>query len=99
MTTTEQHSAMGLNIADTTVTEDYTIGCMAMPNLGGDLRVMWDSRNDDEVASARKQFKDMLTKGYLAYAAEGKDGHRGKQLKEFDPKVERIIMIKPLAGG
>lgn len=99
MTATTQHSAAGLAIADTTVTKDYTIGLLAMPNLKGDLRMMWDSRNEEEVASARKQFDDMVSKGYRGYAAEGKDGHRGKIIKEFDPKVERILMIKAVAGG
>lgn len=74
---------------------------MILPNTKGDLRIMWDSRNDDEVAAARKQFDELMGKGYAAFRAEGKDGHRGKQIKagEFDPKHERIILIRQLQGG
>lgn len=65
----------------------------------GDVRVMWDQNNDDEVAAARKQFEDMRKQGFLAYAAEGKRGERGQVIREFDPKVERIILVKPNQGG
>jgi hypothetical protein len=97
--TTTIPTAAGLGLADTTRTEEYTIGCLSVPDRGGDTRVMWDSRNEEEVDAARKQFRDLTRAGYLAYKAEGKEGMRGEQIREFDPRAERIILVKPLAGG
>jgi hypothetical protein len=74
-------------------------GLMCTLDKTGDVRQMWDRRNDDEVEAARKQFRELTRKGYLAYKAEGKDGHQGEQIREFDPEAERIILVKQLVGG
>jgi hypothetical protein len=76
-------------------------GCGLLSTLDktGDTRVMWDRGNDDEVATAQKTFDDLTKKGYLAYKAEGKDGRQGEQIRRFDPKAERIILVAPLVGG
>jgi hypothetical protein len=97
--TTIEHSTEGLTLDDTTVVEDYTIGCLSIPNRGGDTRLMWDSRNKTEVEAAKASFDKHLAAGYLAYKAEGKDGHRGEQIKQFDKRAERIVLVKPIAGG
>lgn len=100
MTTTAEHTAEGLTIDDTVVEEDYTIGCLSIPDRRGDMRIMWDSRNEDEVKVAKKMFDDARKKGMAVYKAEGKDGHRGSEvLTEFDPKAERLVAMKPMAGG
>lgn len=67
------------------------------PKLG-DLKVIWDSENEDEVELAEKQFDEAKEKGFLAFKAK-KDGSKGKQIEKFDPEAERIIMIPPIAGG
>lgn len=92
-------SAKHLTLADTIVTPEYTVGCLSEPNKHGDTRVMWDSRNAEEVDAARAQFDSLRGKGYLAYKAEGKDGNRGEVIREFDPTAERIILVKPPVGG
>lgn len=74
-------------------------GLMSTLGRSGDVRQMWDRRNDDEVDAARKQFNSLTRKGYLAYKAEGKEGRQGEQIREFDPDAERIILVKPLVGG
>jgi hypothetical protein len=74
-------------------------GLMSTLGRSGDVRAMWDRKNKDEVAAARRQFEDLTGRGYMAYRAEGKKGERGEQIREFDPKAERIILVKPLAGG
>jgi len=74
-------------------------GLMSTLDRTGAVRQMWDRRNEDEVDAARKQFRELTRKGYLAYKTEGKDGHQGEQIREFDAAAERIILVKPLVGG
>jgi len=64
----------------------------------GDLRINWDSKSKDEVDAAREQYNQMKKKGYLAYSVK-KDGTPGKQISEFDPDAELIIMSPKLVGG
>jgi hypothetical protein len=65
----------------------------------GDLKVMWDKDNEDEIAAAQDVFDDLRGKGYLAYKAQGRKGEKGEQIREFDPDAERIVLVKPHAGG
>lgn len=65
----------------------------------GDTKVMWDSRNEDEVASAKAAFDTHIKRGGLAYKAEGKTGERGEKITKFDKKAERIILVPQLVGG
>jgi hypothetical protein len=65
----------------------------------GDHRIMWDRDNADEVAASERTFKELTAKGYVAYKAEGKRGEAGTVLKKFDPKAERIILVKQNQGG
>lgn len=74
-------------------------GLMSTLDRSGDVRQMWDRNNKDEVEAARRQFEELAGKGFLAYKAEGKDGHQGEQIRRFDPKAERIILVRPLVGG
>jgi len=64
----------------------------------GDIKLIWDSDNEDEVELAEKQFKEALKKKFTAYAAKGK-GKKGEKLEKFDPDVERIIMVPPAVGA
>jgi hypothetical protein len=84
-------------VSEITVPEGH--GLMHTLDRTGDVRQMWDRRNKEEVAAARRQFDELTGRGYLAYRAEGKDGRQGEQIREFDPKAERIILVKPLVGG
>ena len=71
----------------------------ALDRDAGDQRVMWDRENEDEVEAARRMFRDLTRKGYLAYKATGKRGEQGEQIRDFDPDAERIILVKPNQGG
>lgn len=99
MTELKTPTAQGLGLDDTVVTEEYTIGALCTLNGHGDTRVMWDSRNPDEVEAAKAQFDSLIAKGYLAYKAEGKEGRKGEQLKKFDKRAERVILVRPPVGG
>jgi len=75
------------------------MGQMHTLDRGGDQRIMWDATVPDEVAAARRTFADLTGKGYLAYRATGKMGDQGDQIRTFDPDAERIILVRPNAGG
>lgn len=65
----------------------------------GDSRIMWDRRNKDEIGTAEAAFNEAKKRGMLIYKAEGKDGHQGEQVREFDKKHERLIVVPALQGG
>jgi hypothetical protein len=73
-------------------------GKMHVMDESGDTKVIWDSKNEDEVAAARKTFNDLKKKGYVAYSV-AKDGEKDKVINEFDETAERIIMARPIRGG
>jgi len=78
--------------------ENYTCGELAVIDRTGDTKTIWDSRNKDEVEAARAQFNALKAKGYLAYTVS-KDGSKGEVIRDFDEKLEKIIMSPPMSGG
>lgn len=77
-----------------------TMCMMAELDESGDTKVIWDTENEAEVAAAREMFERLVTDGnFAAFKAEGKDGHKGKQIRKFDPEAERIILVPPMVGG
>lgn len=85
---------------DTTKQTDSTFkGEMAVMGKEGDTKLIWDRRNEDEVANARRTWDELVgRKRYLAFAVK-KDGDKGEQIREFDPEAERIILVPPMKGG
>jgi len=69
-----------------------------MDPRAGDLKVIWDPENDDEVAAARAQFATLTKKGFMAYSV-GAGGRKGTLIRAFDPAAEKIILSPPLVGG
>lgn len=65
----------------------------------GDTKVMWDRNNEDEVAIAKAAFDAALEKGSSVFAVKGKSGKQGNRLKEFDPTIERMIVVPQMVGG
>jgi hypothetical protein len=64
----------------------------------GDTRVIWDPDNPDEVDNARRTFTDLVKKGYRAYRVR-RGGEKGEQVREFDPRMERVILAPATVGG
>jgi hypothetical protein len=75
------------------------IGELAVLDLSGDTKHMWDRSKSAEVDAAREVFKSLKKKGYMIYKAEGRDGSRGEVLSEFDSEAERIIAVPRMVGG
>ena len=66
---------------------------------GGDDRIIWDRRFLDSIKEARERFYELLDKGYKAFSvlADGKRSRR--QVFEFSPDLEEIILVAPVAAG
>jgi len=69
-----------------------------MDKDAGDLKVIWDKTNADEVEAAENQFDSLIKKGFIAYSVD-KKGETGKVVRKFDPDAEKIIMIPAIQGG
>ena len=65
---------------------------------GGDSKSTWDINNVDEVAAAKKTFKDLIAKGYKAFKVAAK-GKKGEQIKEFPKMDGQMILVPPVMGG
>jgi len=83
----------------TDVAERKFTGQMHPLNEEGDTKIIWDANDPASVATAKAAFDKAKREGMLAYRAEGEKGRRGTQIREFDPDAERIILVKPQAGG
>jgi hypothetical protein len=65
---------------------------MRILSENGDDRIVWSRRIADEVRDAFDKFKELIDKGYRAYAILS-DGSRGHELFEFDPSVEECLLV------
>jgi hypothetical protein len=66
--------------------------------VAGDLKVIWNPENSDEVKAAEEQFNKLIKKNFIAFKV-GKGGEKGKKITEFDADLEMIIMAPMLKGG
>lgn len=71
---------------------------MAIMDLSGDTKVIWDMSRKKEVKHAEDTFNKLKKKGYLAYTVKG-NGDKGEVMHTFDPKAEKIIMAPRVVGG
>jgi len=73
-------------------------GLLCKLDKTGDTKVVWDYKNEAEIAAAKATFDSLRKEGYIAYSVK-KDGSAGEVLREFDPKAEKIILSPPMVGG
>jgi hypothetical protein len=69
-------------------------------DVGGDVRVAWDSDNEDECRAVGKLFDELNAKGYRAVKV-GDDGKLGdgQAIKKFEKGAGRMVMIPAMMGG
>jgi len=65
--------------------------------LPDEAEVTWDVDNNQEVTYAEKKFREYLADGWIAYSDDHKEGRI--QIFNFNPKLERIVLMSPLGGG
>ena len=64
----------------------------------GDTKTIFDIDKEDEVKNARRTFKDLTDKSYIAYYVK-KDGEKGIRMDEFNPDSGAMIFVKKMVGG
>ena len=67
-------------------------GLMRIMSQNGDDRIVWSRRVADEVREAYDRFKELIDKGYRAYAILA-DGSRGHELFAFNPTIEESLLV------
>jgi len=73
-------------------------GVILVLNNSGDIKITWNRKNETEVAYAREEFKKLTQKGWAAFSV-GKLGKKTKKITEFNPGMNKIILVSPVAGG
>jgi hypothetical protein len=75
------------------------VGELRVMGQKGDTRIIWNPRDPDEVAAAKRQFDDLVgEKRFLAFNVTP-GGGKGAQITEFDPQAEKLLITPPMAGG
>ena len=65
--------------------------------LPDEVAVSWDVGNSQEVMYARRKFCEYISDGWIAFSDDQKKGRI--QIFNFDPILERIVLMPPLGGG
>lgn len=73
-------------------------GVILVLNESGDFRVTWNRKNEAEVKNAKEMFDSMIGKGFTAFSV-GKLGKKSKKITEFNPKMNKILLVPRIAGG
>lgn len=98
MTTTLDNTPHGVNENDTP--EEVAEHTLHITNESGDTRLMWDPENRREVATARAAFNQAKAEGMLAYGVKKNgDAKTGEVIREFNPELGKIVMVRQLQGG
>lgn len=77
---------------------DPNLGTFRILSQSGDDRIVWDRRVAAQVKDAYKKFKELIARGYTAYATLG-GGKRGHKIDDFDPGLEEILMVPSTVPG
>lgn len=65
----------------------------------GDIKIIWDPNNEEEVKVARQTFENLTKKGHMAWNV-GRLGKKGdNEIKVFDPDLEKMIITPPVKKG
>lgn len=64
----------------------------------GDTKILFDPKNEDEVEVAETQFYSLLERGFKAFKVK-KSGDTGREVKKFNPKEGKYILVPEIGGG
>ena|SRR3990167_7831151 len=74
-------------------------GIIAILGGTGDTKIFWNKKNKDEVENARQTFNKLVREKKFAAFSVSKMGRKSKKVTEFDPNIQKLILIPPMAGG
>ena len=75
------------------------MGEMSVMGSSGDVKVSWDSDNEEEVKAAKKTFNECVKEKKFAAFSVDKRGKKDERIYDFDSSAEEIILVPPIAGG
>lgn len=63
-----------------------------------EAQINWDPKDPEQVKAIQEMFIEMKKKGFIFFKVENKKKLKvkGKQIKDFDPKLETMFMEKNL---
>jgi hypothetical protein len=73
-------------------------GVIEVLNSSGDMKIMWDRNNPGEVTAAKAAFDQAIKAKSAVFAVKTKGG-QGDKVKEFDPNLERLLVVPQIVGG
>ena len=65
----------------------------------GDTKITWNKKNKEEMDNARRTFDELVNKKKFAAFSVSKMGRKSKKITEFDPNIQKLLLIPPMAGG
>ena len=68
-------------------------------STSGHEHLVWNKRLVQDMKEAQKKFYELLDKGFAIFAVLENGQKSSRRLSRFDPKVEEVIAVAPLAGG
>jgi hypothetical protein len=80
-------------------------GTMQVMDITGHTTVTWDPDVATSVTDARREFRDLIRRGYQAFRMNvvSENGvvveEKGERITEFDPVAGKVMMVPHLRGG
>lgn len=65
----------------------------------GHERLVWNRFSPEESKEAQSKFYELVDKGYQMFATLTSGKKSNRRLFRFDPRVEEVVCIPPIAGG
>lgn len=76
------------------------MGVMRVIDRTGDSTVAWRVEDETSVDRARAIFDRLRAERQLAFARPaGAPATAAERIRSFDPSVEEILWVRPIAGG
>ncbi len=73
-------------------------GTMNILDHTGHTNITWNKNDPGEVRMAREMFDSMKEKGHQVFEV-GRNNAPGRRANEFDPAVEKYMVVPQLVGG
>ena len=68
-------------------------------NHTGHDRLVWSQHIPERMKEAQKKFYELIDKGFAIFAVLENGQKSSRKLVRFDPQVEEVIAVAPMAGG
>jgi hypothetical protein len=76
------------------------MGTMRILDSTGDTAVSWEVTDEAAVREAEDLFARLESERRIPFArTAGAPARDAEQIKSFDPSLEEIIWVRPIAGG